>query len=81
MLYELNRETFAAVADRECGHPYLQPAGECELCDVDWLFESGELGEPSGYREDITAELLALRDASLAIAQSAERRLGMGGAA
>ncbi len=27
---------------RACGHEDLRPAGECELCDVDWLIEQGE---------------------------------------
>jgi hypothetical protein len=28
--------------NRECGHAEIQPGGECELCDVDWLIQSGE---------------------------------------
>ena len=48
-------ETLMPNYGRECGHPFLLSAEECELCDVDWLLETG-----NAAGEDADA-LLALR--------------------
>lgn len=56
MVYELAGEALLANPDRECGHPYLQEAGECELCDIDWLLETGNAEEPDelvGMRPEV----------------------------
>jgi hypothetical protein len=51
MTYELAGETLVPNLARECRHPYLLPAGECEMCDIDWLLETGHAEEP----EDLEA--------------------------
>ena len=46
MTYDLYGETLVPNYARECGHPFLLPDGECELCDVDWLLEIENAEDP-----------------------------------
>jgi hypothetical protein len=42
----------------ECGHVEFQPAGVCELCDVDWLLATGSRGRQlRADRKEIVNEL------------------------
>ncbi len=46
--YGLAGETLVPNSSRECGHPFLQAAGECELCDIDWLLETDNADDRAG---------------------------------
>lgn len=56
LVYEFAGEILLSNPDRECGHPYIQEAGDCELCDVDWLEESDE-EEEAPFRDDIVFDI------------------------
>lgn len=53
MIYRLAGEALVPDFRRACGHPYLLEAGDCELCDIDWLLETKSGEDPE--------ELFALR--------------------
>jgi hypothetical protein len=62
MTYELAGETLLPNYQRECGHPFILPADECELCDIDWLLETGwseDEEELQGLRSEFLAEASA----------------------
>ena len=62
MTYAMFGEALLPNFSRECGHPFLQAAEECELCDVDWLLETGNAADEDAerlrdLRPDVVAEL------------------------
>ncbi len=59
MTYQLAGETLVPNFERECGHPFILEAAACEICDVDWLLETGNAGEAEDDMEEARQEAVA----------------------
>lgn len=60
MTYTLFGESLVPNYSRECGHPFIIPAEACELCDIDWLLETGNADDPEELyplRAEVVAEI------------------------
>jgi hypothetical protein len=57
--YKLFGKELQENLHRECGHVRIRPADDgCELCDIDWLLETGEVEDEDETRL-LRAELVA----------------------